>query len=335
MELDFTVKIYKLLLDTLLRQGFSFQTFSYYIEKAGSKTIILRHDVDKLPFNSLKFARIQAEMGIYGTYFMRITPEAFNEEIIREISALGHEVGYHYEDFVFASQKLKVKSKKSGDELRSDLHDLYDLQDKGRLEKVLADIAIETFAINLQKLRKLAPVKTICMHGSPTSRWDSRLLWKYYYYRDFGIIGEPYFDIDFDRVLYLTDTGRRWDGAYVSIRDKVTGVTTFAKTSVDEGLPATGENPYKDWKVKPVKYRSEMQLPPSPPLPIPPSTYHFHSTSDIIKAAGLGKLPDQIMTTFHPQRWTDRSIPWFKEIVWQNIKNAGKYYLLKINDFTK
>ena len=59
------------------------------------------------------------------------------------------------------------------------------------------------------------------MHGSPLSKYDNKLLWKYYNYRDFGIIGEPYFDVDFSKVLYLTDTGRRWNGNRVSIRDKI------------------------------------------------------------------------------------------------------------------
>ena len=59
------------------------------------------------------------------------------------------------------------------------------------------------------------------MHDSPLSKYDNRLLWKYYNYRDYGIIGEPYFDIDFNDVFYLTDTGRRWDGEKVSVRDKV------------------------------------------------------------------------------------------------------------------
>ncbi|HBQ81446.1 MAG TPA: hypothetical protein DD745_00995 [Bacteroidales bacterium] len=45
-------------------------------------------------------------------------------------------------------------------------------------------------------------------------------MWKYYDYRDFGITGEPYFDVDFDKVFYLTDTGRRWDGDSFNIRDK-------------------------------------------------------------------------------------------------------------------
>jgi hypothetical protein len=40
-------------------------------------------------------------------------------------------------------------------------------------------------------------------------------------YRDFGITAEPYFDLDFNKIFYLTDTGRRWDGWKVSVRDKV------------------------------------------------------------------------------------------------------------------
>ena len=59
------------------------------------------------------------------------------------------------------------------------------------------------------------------MHGSPLLEWDHRLIWEKYDYRDFGIIGEPYFDVDFGDVLYLTDTGRRWDGDAFNIRDKV------------------------------------------------------------------------------------------------------------------
>jgi hypothetical protein len=39
--------------------------------------------------------------------------------------------------------------------------------------------------------------------------------------KDFGIIGEPYFNIDFNKVFYLTDSGRKWDGWETSVRDKV------------------------------------------------------------------------------------------------------------------
>lgn len=43
------------------------------------------------------------------------------------------------------------------------------------------------------------------------SRLSNLELWKRYDYKELGIIGEPYLDVDFDEVFYLTDTGRRWD----------------------------------------------------------------------------------------------------------------------------
>jgi len=56
------------------------------------------------------------------------------------------------------------------------------------------------------------------MHGSPLSKWDNRLIWNHIDYREYGFIGEPYLDIDYSKVRYLSDTGRRWDGRS-SIRD--------------------------------------------------------------------------------------------------------------------
>lgn len=59
------------------------------------------------------------------------------------------------------------------------------------------------------------------MHGSPMSKFDSKDLWNTYDYRDYGIVGEPYFDVDYNTTFYLTDTGRKWDGHATSVRDKV------------------------------------------------------------------------------------------------------------------
>jgi len=58
------------------------------------------------------------------------------------------------------------------------------------------------------------------MHGSPLSKYDNRDIWGKYNYKSLGITAEPYFDLDFNDVFYITDTGRKWDGASVSIRDK-------------------------------------------------------------------------------------------------------------------
>ena len=56
--MDFTVNTYKILLNTLKRLEFSFITFEEFISIQPVRTIILRHDVDRLPGNSLEFAKM-------------------------------------------------------------------------------------------------------------------------------------------------------------------------------------------------------------------------------------------------------------------------------------
>jgi hypothetical protein len=189
---DFTLTAYEKLLQALQEQAYSFVTFEDYLNSSRQgRLAILRHDVDKLPQNSLASAQIEHRMGIRATYYFRIVKESNHPEIIRSIAKLGHEIGYHYEDLALSNGN--------------------------------ADKALVMFQSNLNYFRKFYPVTTICMHGSPMSRWDNRQLWKNYSYKAFGIQGEPYFEIDFSRFCYLTDTGRRWNGRDVSVRDKVNG----------------------------------------------------------------------------------------------------------------
>lgn len=187
--MDFTVKIYRRLLTELIENGYRFQTFRDFLASPETKVVMLRHDVDARNQNSLAFAEIQHELGIQGTYYFRMVKGSFDPDVIQKMVAMGHEVGYHYEDMDFAN---------------GDPH-----------------VAIEIFKSNVSELRRFAPVDTLCMHGSPQSKYDNKDIWKHYQYRDYDFIGEPYFDLDFDKVFYLTDTGRMWNGYKVSVRDKV------------------------------------------------------------------------------------------------------------------
>jgi hypothetical protein len=283
--LDFTPKTYQQLLVALAGQGYTFQPFAEFLENPALKCIILRHDVEARYGNALHMAKIQHNAGIRGTYYFRFLPDHFDLDIIREIASLGHEIGYHYDDLSHCHGDFKA--------------------------------AYRRFEKNLATLREIGEVKTICMEGAPLSKWDNRDLWKsreagrrggwdvneihastlprlHAHYSDYGIIGEPYFDIDFSKMLYLTDTGRRWDGEKFSVRDKVGGRRS-----------AVGGHNLK-FKIQNLK---------------------FHSTHDIIASAHL--LPDQIMFTFHPQRWTDEPLPWIREIVMQNIKNVVKKVVIR------
>ena len=76
------------------------------------------------------------------------------------------------------------------------------------------------------------------MHGSPMSKWDNRKLWEKYEYKELGIMGEPYFDIDFKKVLYLTDTGRMWNNENSSVRDKVDSGFSFSFHDTDDIVQA-------------------------------------------------------------------------------------------------
>jgi len=310
--MDFILKTYQNLLSILKNHGFSFQSFQEFLEKSADRALILRHDVDRLPQNALKIAQIEKELGVQSIFYFRIVNYVFEPDLIRQISNFGHEIGYHYEDVSLVTDRLKASG--SGQ--------------KGEKEKEVVDDAIESFVRNLEKLKKLVPVNSICMHGSPWSKWDSRLLWKYYDYRDLGIEAEPYFDLNFEKMLYLTDTGRRWNGGKFSIRDKGLGIRNPAFVKTSAGKEGFGD-PYKNWVVKP-KMGSLMRM-TEKGIEFH-NRYNFRSTNDIIRAAENGKLPDKMMMTFHPQRWTDKSVPWVKELVWQNVKNVGKYFLIMIRD---
>ena len=261
---DFTTDRMFLLLSSLKSQGYGFTTVAGYLPDPTSPAEIARHDVDARTANSVRCAELENRLGISGTYYFRTVPAAWDDKVVSEIHRLGHEIGYHYEDLAAAG---------------------------GNFER-----AIENFGRNLAKLRHLAPVETICMHGSPLSKYDNRLLWEKYNYRDFGISGEPYFDLDFNRVFYLTDTGRSWNGNRFNLRDRVTE---------DKGK-SEGKEAEQDG-VSPMS-----------------QTGSFGDTMDIICALKENRLPSVIMITVHPQRWNNEFIPWVKELLFQNVKNEVK-----------
>ena len=244
--MDFTQKKYRELLEAL--QGYG--------------DVTLRHDVDLKPQNSLRTAEIEHELGWTATYYFRAVPESWDEGVIRKISALGHEIGYHYECLTTCNGDI--------------------------------DAAWTDFKTNLALLASVVgkPIESICMHGSPRSPWDSKDLWKKYDYREVGVEFEPYLDIDFSKTFYLTDTGRRWDGFKVSVRDRI---PEYQDRWLAEGLA-------------------------------------FHTTDDVILAAKNGKLPRNMMITTHPQRWNDSFLPWIKEFVFQNAKNLIKGIMIKRNN---
>ena len=265
MPVDFTLSAYRQLLNALQQSDYAFYTFEEWCEgKVAGRYVLLRHDVDLKAGCSLMTAKIEAEMGIRATYYFRIVPQSNQPEIIQEIAALGHEIGYHYEDL----------SLFNGDN----------------------DKAFDHFKTQLTYFRRFYPVKTICMHGSPTSKFDNRDLWKLNDYRELGVIGEPYLDfLSTPAVLngditYFTDTARMWDGEKYNVRDKS---VISDQSSVTRSKKKT-----------------------------------IHSTYDFIEYINNKSIENGMMITTHPQRWTDQPLPWLQELIFQNIKNLLKKILI-------
>ena len=199
---DFTQKIYYELIKKLFESKYNFETyFQHCTNHSVLKKVILRHDIDRIPLNAVKTAQIEYSLGIKGTYYFRIVPQSYDLNIMNKVAELGHEIGYHYEDVdLVISNNKELRKKKQGQ---------------------IIDSAFESFCKNLELFRRNFDIKTICMHGSAMGEYDNRIIWQKYNYRDLGIIGEPYMDLDFDEFAYLTDTGRRWNGEKYSLRDKV------------------------------------------------------------------------------------------------------------------
>lgn len=261
--MDFTPTTYLQLIATLREAGYAFVTMPELLARQGEKVVCLRHDIDKRPECALRMAEIEHQMGIRATYFVRTVLGLSNTNMLQQLVALGHEIGYHYEDLVRA---------------------------KGDTEKALC-----AFRKHLQYLRAFYPVESICMHGSPQSDIDPKDLWKEVDYHEEGITIEPYLDLDYSRVFYLTDTGRRWDGYQVSVRDKIP------------------------------QYQEEWNR----------LGLSFHTTQQLIRALREGKIaaafdaPHSLLITTHPQRWCCSPLRWFTEYLLQLAKNGIKRLCIK------
>lgn len=203
---DWTLTAYQNYILEIKKHYSAIITFTRYFQTDRPDSFcIVRHDVDRKPENALKMAELENNLGVKATYYFRMKSCSFVPALIKKISSLGHEIGYHYEN-------------------------LSDTQ--GDVTK-----AIEDFSQNLATMRSVCEIKTISMHGRPFSRFDNRDLWNNGDNRkklktEFGIAGEVYLDIDYSDIAYITDTGRNWRTGRFNIRDKTnSNVPVDFKTS--------------------------------------------------------------------------------------------------------
>jgi len=161
----------------------------FMVSNAPAPCILLRHDVDRLPHRAIAMARLEREFGVGATYYFRCSEKGkFPEYAIREVSDLGHEVGYHYE----------CLSNCAGD-----------------WEKALRE-----FETNLEQFRKIAPCKTVSMHGKPLSQFNNLDLLKNVDLANYELVGDAVLYFNQLDPVYITDTGGVWSSVH-NLRDRV------------------------------------------------------------------------------------------------------------------
>lgn len=186
--MDFTQAKYASIIEAALSAGYSIYPIRDWYDapiKEG-RALIVRHDVDRRPWNALEMAQRERALGVRTSYYFRSLPCSFVPEVITGIRDLGHEIGYHYEDWSLA-----------------------------RFDK---EQAIKMFAANLARLRALASVSSIAMHGSPLSRESNLTIWKHCDFNDWGVI-DAIESLDFKGFASFTDAGRTFGQTSANLRD--------------------------------------------------------------------------------------------------------------------
>lgn len=105
---------YKMLLSALLDRGYSAVPLNAI--NCSSKVMFLRHDIDLCPTRALTMARQEAELGLTATYYFLVSTQLYSiatksvRSILSEISALGHEIGLHFDASQYSVDEGKLDS---------------------------------------------------------------------------------------------------------------------------------------------------------------------------------------------------------------------------------
>ena len=158
------------------RETYTFYTFGNFPENPDKRLIILRHDVDAQIQKALKMAKVNHDLGIPATFFIRVhgpyNPfRQFAYQAILKIAKLGHEIGLHYEPMFYTTFGLPVE------------------------ETILFEIELLDRMFNL-KIKSIAPH----MPSLSSSRMDS-IRQKY---------NDPYLPKFFSQIKYISDSNKRW-----------------------------------------------------------------------------------------------------------------------------
>ena len=295
--MDFTIEKYKELLEALKKH----------------KSHRIRHDVDLRPEFSLRVAQVEAEMGVQATYYFRSMHFESHAEVIKAIVALGHRAGYHYESLTTCKGDIEA----AYEDFCQNLEKLRKIvpvttacahgspRSPWNSQSLFSSQQVNESAVarELDERTSQRDTGSTSLHvkdsktQGPKDSATLPLCHSTYDIHALGIEYEPMLDTDFSKTLYLTDTGRRWDGYKVSVRDKV---PQHQEQWQQEGLI-------------------------------------FHTTDDIIQALRDPEHPihqKELLINTHPQRWMPFGPQWLTEATLQWWKNIAKRVIVRLRDLS-
>ncbi len=173
-KMDFTYKCYRKLLKKIADLGYVFSDYENWMLQ--KKCVIMRHDVDESLKSALRIANIENEEGIQSTFFLLLKTDMYNVasykslKYIREIIALGHNIGLHFDECAYDNK----------DDLEKKILDE---------AKILSEICEER-------------VRFVSMHRPSKEILESDL--------DIPEMQNSYSKIFFKEFKYLSDSRRNW-----------------------------------------------------------------------------------------------------------------------------
>jgi hypothetical protein len=111
--MGFTYDAYKAILEHL-KKTHRLGPFSGARRGAGPY-VILRHDVDGSLVPALRIAEVERRLGVRATYFVGFSMKYYNlseehdQACLRELTAMGHEIGLHYDALAYLRQRASAR----------------------------------------------------------------------------------------------------------------------------------------------------------------------------------------------------------------------------------
>jgi hypothetical protein len=145
---------YRAILEAALKNGYRLMTVQEWTDagpaRAQLKAMVLRHDVDSLPWSALGHHQVEMSLGVKSTHYFRW--ETADPEVIALIRRDGSEIGLHHEALRFAAIRRGIT------------------RPEGMTEEVIAEAAssLEQQILAFESL--FGPIRTIASHGSREHR---------------------------------------------------------------------------------------------------------------------------------------------------------------------